>query len=44
MGTLAKKLFLSSLYGLDNIIDIPGTIRGGIIMNASTGLNKGLNI
>ena len=42
MRTLAKKLCLMSLSGLEDIIDIPGTIGGGIIMNASAGLNKGL--
>ena len=44
MRTLAKKLCLMSLSGLEDIIDIPGTIGGGIIMNASAGLNKGLII
>jgi len=34
---------LLSLSGLEDIIDIPGTIGGGIIMNASAG-GKGLNI
>jgi len=42
MRTLAKKLCLLSLSGLEDIIDIPGTIGGGIIMNASAGLTKGL--
>ena len=42
MRTLAKKLCLLSLTGLEDIIDIPGTIGGGIIMNASAGLNKKL--
>ena len=42
MKTLAKKLCLLSLSGLEDIIDIPGTIGGGIIMNASAGLGKGL--
>ena len=42
MRTLAKKLCLLSLSGLEDIIDIPGTIGGGIIMNASAGLNKKL--
>ena len=42
MRTLAKRLCLLSLSGLEDIIDIPGTIGGGIIMNASAGLNKGL--
>ena len=37
MRTLAKKLCLLSLSGLEDIIDIPGTIGGGIIMNASAG-------
>ena len=43
MRTLAKKLCLLSLSGLEDIIDIPGTIGGGIILNASAG-GKGLNI
>ncbi len=34
MKTLAKRLCLLSLSGLEDIIDIPGTIGGGIIMNA----------
>ena len=42
MTTLAKKLCLLSLSGLEDIIDIPGTIGGGIIMNASSGSKKGL--
>ena len=42
MRTLAKRLCLLSLSGLEDIIDIPGTIGGGIIMNASAGLNKKL--
>jgi len=42
MRTLAIRLCLLSLSGLEDIIDIPGTIGGGIIMNASAGLNKGL--
>ena len=42
MRTLAKRLCLLSLSGLEDIIDIPGTIGGGIIMNASAGLSKGL--
>ena len=42
MRTLAKKLCLLSLSGLEDIVDIPGTIGGGIIMNASAGLNKKL--
>ena len=41
MRTLAQKLCLLSLSGLEDIIDIPGTICGGIIMNASAG-GKGL--
>ena len=40
MRTLAKKLCLLSLSGLEDIIDIPGTIGGGIVMNASAGLKK----
>ena len=35
MKTLAKKMCLLSLSGLEDIIDIPGTIGGGIIMNAN---------
>ena len=42
MRTLAKRLCLLSLSGLEDIIDIPGTIGGGIIMNAQTGLGKKL--
>ena len=42
MRNLAKRLCLLSLSGLEDIIDIPGTIGGGIIMNASAGLNKGI--
>ena len=42
MRTLAKRLCLLSLSGLEDIIDIPGTIGGGIIMNASAGLRRGL--
>ena len=42
MTTLAKKMCLSSLTGLEDIIDIPGTIGGGIIMNASAG-GRGLS-
>ena len=38
MRTLAKRLCLLSLSGLEDIIDIPGTIGGGIIMNASAGI------
>ena len=41
MRTLAQKLCLLSLSGLEDIIDIPGTIGGGIIMNASAGV-KGI--
>ncbi len=44
MRTLAKRLCLLSLSGLEDIIDIPGTIGGGIVMNASAGSKKGLNI
>ena len=43
MRNLAKRLCLLSLSGLEDIIDIPGTIGGGIIMNASTGLMKEIN-
>jgi len=39
MRSLAKKLCLLSLSGLEDIIDIPGTIGGGIIMNAASGGN-----
>ena len=42
MKALAIEACLLSLTGLEDIIDIPGTIAGGIIMNASfkkTGLN-----
>ena len=42
MKSLAKKLCLLSLSGLEDIIDIPGTIGGGIVMNASAGSRKGL--
>ena len=42
MRTLSKKLCLLSLSGLEDIIDIPGIIGGGIIMNANAGLGKGL--
>lgn len=42
MRTLAKKLCLLSLSGLEDIIDIPGTIGGGIVMNASAGLKNKL--
>ena len=41
MRTLAQKLCILSLSGLEDIIDILGTIGGGIIMNASAG-GKGL--
>ena len=41
MRNLAKRMCLLSLTGLEDIIDIPGTIGGGIIMNASAG-SKGL--
>ena len=44
MRNLAKKLCLLSLSGLEDIIDIPGTIGGGIIMNASANRKKGLII
>ena len=40
MRTLAKRLCLLSLSGLEDIIDIPGTIGGGIIMNAAAGLKN----
>ena len=42
MRTLAKRLCLLSLSGLEDIIDIPGTIGGGIIMNASAGFGTKL--
>ena len=45
MKTLSIEVCLLSLTGLEDIIDIPGTIGGGIIMNASfrgTGLFKPL--
>ena len=42
MTNLAKKLCLLSLSGLEDIIDIPGTIGGGIVMNATSGSQKGL--
>ena len=42
MKTLAKRLCLLSLSGLEDIIDIPGTIGGGIIMNASAGFGTKL--
>ena len=35
MKTLSIEACLLSLTGLEDIIDIPGTIGGGIIMNAS---------
>lgn len=41
MRNLAIKMCLLSLSGLEDIIDIPGTIGGGIIMNASSA-DKGL--
>ena len=43
MKTLAIKTCLLSLTGLEDIIDIPGTVGGGIIMNASF-KGSGLNI
>lgn len=45
MKTLSIKACLLSLTGLEDVIDIPGTVGGGIIMNASfkgTGLRKPL--
>ena len=45
MRTLSIESCLLSLTGLEDIIDIPGTVGGGIIMNASfkkTGLYKPL--
>lgn len=45
MKTLSIEACLLSLTGLEDIIDIPGTVGGGIIMNASfigTGLFKPL--
>ena len=45
MRTLSIEACLLSLTGLDDIIDIPGTLGGGIIMNASfkgVGLRKPL--
>ena len=45
MKTLSIEACLLSLTGLEDIIDIPGTIGGGIIMNASfkgTGLRNSL--
>ena len=41
MKTLAIKTCLLSLSGLEDIIDIPGTIGGGIIMNAAYTGEKG---
>lgn len=41
MKTLSIEACLLSLTGLENIIDIPGTVGAGIIMNASF-YNKGL--
>ena len=35
MRTLSIEACMLSLTGLEDIIDIPGTIGGGIIMNAS---------
>ena len=35
MKTLSIERCLISLTGLEDIIDIPGTVGGGIIMNAS---------
>ena len=43
MKTLSIEACLLSLTGLEDIIDIPGTVGGGIIMNASFRKN-GLNI
>ena len=43
MKTLSIEACLLSLTGLEDIIDIPGTVGGGIIMNASFRTN-GLNI
>lgn len=46
MKTLSIEACMLSLTGLEDIIDIPGTIGGGIIMNASfrgTGLRKPLS-
>ena len=45
MKTLSKEACFLSLNGLEDIIDIPGTVGGGIIMNASfkrTGLREPL--
>ena len=39
MKTLSIETCLLSLTGLEDIIDIPGTVGGGIIMNASYGGN-----
>ena len=41
MRNFAQKLCLLSLTGLEDMVDIPGTIGGGIIMSASSG-TKGL--
>ena len=35
MKTLSIEACLLSLTGLEDIIDIPGTVGGGIIMNVS---------
>ena len=43
MKTLSIEACLLSLTGLEDIIDIPGTVGGGIIMNISFRKN-GLNI
>lgn len=43
MTNLARHLCLLSLSGLEDIIDIPGTIGGGIVMNATSGSKKGLS-
>ena len=46
MKTLSIKACLLSLTGLEDVIDIPGTVGGGIIMNASfkgTGLREPIN-
>ena len=42
MKHLAIKMYLLSLAAFENIIDISGTIGGGIIMDASSG-EKGLS-
>ena len=45
MRTLAKRLCLLSLSGLDDILDNPGTIVWGIMMNTSAGFwTKLINI